>query len=99
MALKSAYELAMERMGKSGSPSAPLSAAQKARLAELDKVYKAKIAEAELRLKPKIEAAEFSGQGEEADKLRAQLAKELQSLREEWEAKKEKIRQEAAQAS
>ena len=40
--MKSAYELAMERLAKS-DPNAdkPLTAAQKGRLAEIDRVYKA----------------------------------------------------------
>lgn len=93
MAIKSAYELALERMGKSGAPAVKLTAEQKKQIAELDNLYKAKIAETELRLKPRIQEAEFAGNQEEADKLRAQLAKELQSFREELETKKEKVRQ------
>ncbi len=89
--MKSAYELALERMGK-GASTPKLTEEQKKQLAELDSRYKAKIAETELRLKPKIQEASFAGNEEEADKLRAQLAKDLQSLREELEAKKEKVR-------
>lgn len=93
MAIKSAYELAMERMGKSGTPAPRITDAQKKQIAEIDNIYKAKIAETELRLKPKIQDANFAGNQEEADKLHAQLTKELQSLREDLEAKKEKVRQ------
>ena len=93
MAIKSAYELAMERMGKSGESTPKLSEAQKKQIAELESVYKAKIAETELRLKPKLQEAESVGNTEEATKLRQQLAKELQSFREELAAKKEKLRQ------
>ena len=39
--MKSAYELAMERLGKSDPSSGPLTAGQKARLAEIDRVYNA----------------------------------------------------------
>ncbi len=95
MAIKSAYELAMERMGKSGAPTTRLSEEQKKQIAELDNRYRAKIAEAELRLKPRIDAAAQAGNEEEADKLRAQLSRELQSLREELESKKEQVRQAA----
>ena len=38
--MKSAYELAMERLAKSDPGSGPLSPEQKARLAEIDRVYK-----------------------------------------------------------
>ena len=93
MAIKSAYELAMERMGKSGSSTPKLTETQKAKIAELDGIYKAKIAETELRLKPKIQEADLAGNAEESEKLRGQLTRELQSFREELEAKKEKVRQ------
>ena len=45
--MKSAYELAMERLNKS-SPTTKLSQNQKAEIAELESKYKAKIAEREL---------------------------------------------------
>jgi len=49
--MKSDYELAMERLAKS-DPTAnkPLSAGQKARLAEIDLVYKGKFAERDIFL-------------------------------------------------
>src|SRR5262249_54858600 len=93
MAIKSAYELAMERMNKGGQPTVKLTDAQKKQIAELDSVYKAKIAELELRLKPKIDEARMAGNEEEADKLRTELGIGSQSLREELETKKEKVRQ------
>lgn len=93
MAIKSAYELAMERMGKSGEPTIKLTSAQKKQLAELDSLYKSRIAELELRLTPKIQEAQLAGNAEESDKLRSELAKGTQSSREELEAKKEKVRQ------
>jgi hypothetical protein len=43
--MKSAYELAMERLAKSDPSAGPLTAEQKAKLAEIDKVYKGKLAE------------------------------------------------------
>ena len=45
--MKTAYELAMERLGRA-SPLAKLSEEQRKALAELDSVYKAKIAEREI---------------------------------------------------
>ena len=53
--MKSAYELAMERLAKS-DPAAgrPLSAEQKDRLAEIDRVYQGKLAEREIFVKKQL---------------------------------------------
>ncbi len=90
MTIKSAYELAMERMGTSQEPK--LTEKQKARLAELDQLYTAKLAEQELALKPKIAAARAAGQLDEADKLQEQLRAETVKLREKLEAEKDNVR-------
>ena len=71
MAIKSAYELALERMG--GQPGKKLTAQQKAKLAELDRVYSAKIAEEELSLNPKVAAAHAAGDLEGTPKLEETL--------------------------
>ena len=55
--MKSAYELAMERLQKA-SPSLALNEDQKKQLAEIDSVYRAKIAEKELFLKNQIRSAQ-----------------------------------------
>lgn len=91
MAIKSAYELAMERMG--GQPGKKLTAQQKAKLAELDKVYTAKIAERELELNPKIVAARAAGKPEDAEKLEEILRNEIAKFRAKLESEKEKVRQ------
>jgi hypothetical protein len=90
--MKSAYELAMERLEKQ-SPSARLSAAQKAQIAEIDSTYKARIAEREVFLKDQIVKAQFSGKIEEVEQLEQELARDLRRLQEDCEAKKEKVRQ------
>lgn len=89
--MKSAYELAMERLQKN-SPSVHLTDAQRAELAEVDALYKSKVAERELLLKDQIRKEEAAGNIQEVDKLRHQLSSELRRLSEECEAKKEKIR-------
>jgi hypothetical protein len=94
MAIKSAYELAMERLGQSKSPK--LSIAQKNRLAELEKIYTAKIAEVEIDLNPKIAAAYAHGQQEEAAALDKTLRAEIQKLRGKLESEKEAVRKEGA---
>lgn len=89
--MKSAYELAMERLQKT-SPTVALSDEQKAQLAEIDSQFKAKIAERELFLKGEIAKARASGEFGEAETLDKQLATDLQRLRDDCEAKKEKLR-------
>ena len=89
--MKSAYELAMERLEKS-APSAVLTAEQKAQIAEIDSSYRAKIAEKELFLKDKIRAARGGGSFDEAESLEKQLAIEIRRLQEDCEEKKEKLR-------
>ena len=91
MAIKSAYELAMERMG--GQSVKKLTAGQKAQLAELDRIYTAKIAEVELDLNPKIAAVRAAEKFEDAEKLEETLLSEVQKLRGKLEAEKETVRQ------
>ena len=90
--MKTAYELAMERLNKS-SPLARLTEEQKKEIAELDSKYNAKIAEREITLKGEIEKAAGKGDFEEMEKLTQQLASERKALQAELEAKKESVRQ------
>lgn len=94
--MKSAYELAMERLAKS-DPTAgkPLNASQKAELAELDRIYQGRIAEREIFLKQKLEEALGDGKLDEVEKLRAQLAAERSRLEEERDDEKERVRRRA----
>jgi predicted S18 family serine protease len=89
--MKSAYELAMERLEKA-SPSLSLTEDQKKEIAEIDSVYRAKIAEKELFLKDQIRKAQGAGKFEDAESLEKQLASEIRRLQEESEAKKEQLR-------
>ena len=89
--MKSAYELAMERLQKT-SPSLSLSDEQKKALAELDSKYRAKIAEKELFLKEQIRKAQTEGKFEDLESLQKQLASDVRRLQAECEAKKEKLR-------
>ncbi len=89
--MKSAYELAMERLEKN-TPSVALTTEQKQQIAEIESTYKAKIAEKELFLKSEIEKARGSGKYEELESLEKQRAVELRRLQEDCEAKKEKLR-------
>ena len=89
--MKSAYELAMERLEKQ-SPTARLTDAQKAEIADIDSTYKARVAEREVFLKDQIVKAQFAGNLEEVAQLEQELARDLRRLGEECESKKEKVR-------
>ncbi|MEY2486386.1 MAG: competence protein ComEC [Verrucomicrobiota bacterium] len=89
--MKSAYELAMERLQK-GAPTVSLTDDQKKQLAEIDSSFKAKIAEREVFLKGEIAKAEAAGKLEELDALTKQLTSEVRRLQEDCEDKKEKLR-------
>ena len=89
--MKSAYELAMERLQKN-APTVTLTAEQKAQIAEIDSTFKARIAERELFLKGEIAKAETSGKLDEVEALQKQLALDLRRFQEEGETKKEKLR-------
>ena len=91
--MKSAYELAMERLQKA-SPSPSLTDEQKKELAELDSKYQAKIAEKELFLKDQIRKAQTEGKANDIDSIQKQLVSEIRRLQEECESKKEKLRNE-----
>jgi len=88
--MKSAYELAMERLNKN-APTVKLNDRQKAELAELDSKYAAQIAGREIALKAEI--AKVADDYEKADALREQLANERKKLQAELEDKKERVRQ------
>jgi len=93
--MKSAYELAMERLNKT-APAVKLTAAQKAELAELDSKYAAKIAEREIALKDEITKVSGAGDVEKAEALRQQLVSERKKFQTELEEKKEAVRRPAA---
>ena len=90
--MKSAYELAMERLAKSDPSSGPLTAEQKSRLAEIDRVYKGKLAEREIFLKQQLEQALTDQKMEEIEKIKKQIASERARIEEEREEEKERVR-------
>ena len=89
--MKSAYELAMERLEKA-APSISLTKDQKKEIAEIDSTYRAKIAEKEVFLKDQIRKAQSAGNLEEAESLEKQLASDIRRLQQDCEAKKEELR-------
>ncbi|MEX2579099.1 MAG: hypothetical protein WD342_08570 [Verrucomicrobiales bacterium] len=90
--MKSAYELAMERLEKS-SPQTPLTEDQRAEIQSLDEKFKAKIAQREVFLTDLIAKAAASGNYQEIPDLETQKAREIAALTAECEAEKEKVRQ------
>ena len=89
--MKSAFELAMERLNKT-SPTAKLSDKQKKQIAELESKYKAKIAERELLVEGERVKAIDRGDAEALEQLEKQLVSDRKSLLNELEEKKEKVR-------
>jgi hypothetical protein len=89
--MKSAYELAMERLERA-SPTISLTEQQKKEIAEVDSVYRAKIAEREVFLKDQIRKTQIAGNFEEVQSLEKQLTSDIRRLHEECETKKEKLR-------
>jgi hypothetical protein len=91
--MKSAYELAMERLSKS-DPNAdkPLTPEKKSRLAEIDRVYKGKLAEREIFLKKQLDEALAAQKLEDVEKIQKQLVSERARLEEDREAEKDQVR-------
>jgi hypothetical protein len=93
--MKSAYELAMERLNKA-SPTVKLTDEQKRHIADLESQCMARIADRELFLKGEIAKSVDKGDAEAVEQLEKQLVSDRKSLRAEFEEKKEKVRQQGA---
>jgi hypothetical protein len=90
--MKTAYELAMERLQKA-SPTLKLSAQQKKEIAELDSKCAAKIAERELFIRGEIVKAVDKNDMEAVEQLEKQLVSDRKSLQSDLEEKKAKVRE------
>jgi len=90
--MKTAYELAMERLAKT-EPTVKITEEQKKQLAELDSLYAAKIAERELLVKSQAALAMESGDSAALEQLEKQLVSDRKSLQAERDEKKEEVRQ------
>lgn len=89
--MKSAYELAMERLQKQ-APTKSLTAAQKAEIADLESLYKSRIAQLEISIGDEIQSAQASEAYEKVDELKSRLVQQRARLEEEREEKKERVR-------
>lgn len=90
--MKSAYELAMNRLEKS-SPVTTVTEKQKKALAEIDSEFAARIAEQRIFLDGEI--SKVAGDEHAIMNLQRQLASEISSLEEKRESRKEKVRSSA----
>ena len=88
--MKSAYELAMERMGRGDDK--PLTDEQKEKIAAVDSKYKAKIAEQKIFLEKNLSDAETQGNADEIEMIRRQLNDEIAGLEAKSESEKDKVR-------
>ncbi len=91
--MKSAYELAMERLKAKDEPGRKeLTQEQKVEIAKVNDKFSAKMAEREIFLKKQISEAEMAGNFEEVENLQKQLSSELSVIEEDREAAKQAIR-------
>jgi len=89
--MKTAYELAMERLSQS-APVVTLTPEQKKEIAELESKCAAKIAERELLLKGEIAKAVDRGDDEAIAQLEKQLTSDRKTLHAKLEEQKAKVR-------
>ena len=89
--MKSAYEIAMEKLNAVSGPVKTLSDEQKEQVAEIDKRYDAKIAETKLTYDDKLAAAPQ----DEYQNVQDELTSELARLEEKRETEKENAWNEA----
>lgn len=85
--MKSAYEIAMERLEKN-APTKKLNESQKLRIAEINSLYGSKIAEKETFLQGEITKAKMKGDITAVAEIQDQLTREVRRIHNEWEEKK-----------
>jgi len=86
--MKSAYEIAMERLEKESGPTKRLSDAQKAEIARIEKKYEAKIAERKVVYDAEIVQA---GSLEEMESTKGKFAEDIAALEAERDKAKEAV--------
>ncbi len=94
--LKSAWELALERMERKDGPIATLSDEQKAALAEIESRARAQVAEMEIAMGGPIASVRAEGDGKKTEELEAEMRRRIAKIRDDAEAEKERIRSGAA---
>jgi len=96
--MKSAYELAMERLEKQHGKAAVLTDAQKKALADIDQRAKAKQAEVEIIYQDKIAAARMAGNVKDMLRFEDESKAEINRIRDRTETEKESVRRDASLA-
>ncbi len=91
--MKSAYELAMERLEKK-APTKKLTDEQKVQIAEINSLYGSKIAEKETFLQGEIVKEKQRGDMTAVAQIQDQLTRELKRIHTEWEEKKTAVHRE-----
>lgn len=95
MLMKTAYELAMERLSKT-APTVKLTPEQKKAIAELESKCAAKIAERELFIRGEMAKAADRGEADTIEQLEKQLVSDRKSFQADLEEKKQKVRDQKA---
>ncbi len=90
--IKSAYELAMEKLERAEGASQTLSDEQKQAIADIEQRAQAEIAQAEILMKQKILDARTRGAFGEVQSLEADRTAEIGRIKREADAEKERIR-------
>jgi hypothetical protein len=83
--VKSAYEIAMERLEKESGPAQKLTEAQREQIADIDKRFDALIAEERMKLDGLLSQAVSA---EEVERFRSDMVKAISSLDERREKEK-----------
>ena len=90
--MKSAYELAMERLEKKDGKLKPLTEAQKKAIADIDSQVKAKIAEVEIMSKRDLADARARGDADKIQSIEAERTRAIERARSRGEEDKNRVR-------
>lgn len=90
--MKSAYELAMERLRQRDGADRLLTHDQREALAEIDRQLAAKLAELEILMGQQIAEAQAAGDAAKVEELSRQKASQIAKSRERAEADKDAVR-------
>jgi len=90
--IKSAFDLAMERLDKRNGKMATLTAEQKRAIAETESKAKAKTAEVEIMFQQKLSTAQATNDPAQLEEVERQKRSELDKIRRQAEDEKERIR-------
>lgn len=93
--LKSAYELAMEKLRSKGEEQ-KLTEDQKAEIAEVRSRFQAKLAELEIRQQGEVQELQLKGDFENLQKREQEYVRDRERIREEMERQIQKIREGAS---